>query len=54
MRAQRVFKLFYQLMTDREVYFLLGLAIRNVFRKNKIPPRSIPPVKKRSKAMTAK
>jgi hypothetical protein len=53
MRVRRVFKLFYQLMTDREVYFLLGLAIRNVFRK-KIPTRSIPPVKKRSKAMTAK
>jgi hypothetical protein len=49
----RAFKVFYQVITDREVYFLLGLAIRDLFRKTKSNPRPVMPVKKRAKAMSA-
>jgi hypothetical protein len=49
----RAFKVFYQVITDREVYFLLGLALRDLFRKTKSDPKPAVPVKKRAKAMAA-
>jgi hypothetical protein len=53
MRIWRAFKVFYQVITDREIYFLLGLAIRDLFRKTKSDPKPAVPVKKRAKAMSA-
>jgi hypothetical protein len=49
----RALKVFYQIITDREVYFLLGLAIRDLFRTTKSDPKPAVPVKKRAKAMAA-
>jgi hypothetical protein len=49
----RAFKVFYQVITDREIYFLLGLAIRDLFRKTKSNPKPVVVVKKRAKAMSA-
>jgi hypothetical protein len=46
-------KVFYQIITDREVYFLFGLAIRDLFRTAKSDPKPAVPVKKRAKAMSA-
>jgi len=47
-------KVFYEIVTDRQVYFLLGLAIRDLFRKTKSDPKPavVVPVKKRVKAMS--
>ena len=53
MRIWRAFKVFYQIVTDREIYFLLGLAIRDLFRKTKSDPKPAVAVKKRAKAMSA-
>jgi hypothetical protein len=53
MRIWRAFKVFYEIVTDREVYFLLGLAIRDLFRKTKSDPRPAVPLKKRAKAMSS-
>jgi hypothetical protein len=53
MRLWRAFKVFYQVITDREIYFLLGLAIRDLFRKTKSDPKPVVVVKKRAKAMAA-
>ena len=60
MRIWRAFKVFYEIITDREIYFLLGLAIRDFFRKEKADPQpdplpvSVPAtVKERVKSMTA-
>jgi hypothetical protein len=53
MRILRAFKVFYEIITDREVYFLLGLAIRDLFRKTKSDPKPAMPLKKRAKAMSA-
>jgi hypothetical protein len=53
MRIWRAMKVFYEIVTDREVYFLLGLAIRDLFRKTKSDPRPAVAVKKRAKAMSA-
>ena len=60
MRIWRVFKVFYEIVTDREIYFLLGLAIRDFFRKEKADPKPDPlpvslpaAVKERVKSMTA-
>ena len=53
MRIWRAFKVFYQVITDREIYFLLGLAIRDLFRKTKSNPKPDVVVKKRAKAMSA-
>jgi hypothetical protein len=60
MRIWRVFKVFYEIITDREIYFLLGLAIRDFFRKEKSDPKPDPLpvsfpaiVKERVKSMTA-
>lgn len=52
MRIWRACKVFYQIVTDREVYFLLGLAIRDLFRKTKSDPKPVA-VKKRAKAVSA-
>lgn len=49
----RAIKVFYQVITDREIYFLLGLAIRDLFRKTKADPKPVVVVKKRAKAMSA-
>jgi hypothetical protein len=49
----RTLKVFYQIITDREVYFLLGLAIRDLFRTTKSDPKPAVLVKKRAKAMAA-
>lgn len=54
MGAWRVLKLFYQLVTDREIYFLTGLAIRNLFRRSGKKPSSVATAKKRAKAMNAR
>jgi hypothetical protein len=51
MRFSRAFKLLYQLMTDREVYFLIGLAVRNLFRKPQVLPSE--PESKKAKAVSA-
>lgn len=53
MRIWRAIKVFYEIVTDREVYFLLGLAIRDLFRTIKSDPKPAVPVKKRAKAMSA-
>jgi hypothetical protein len=53
MRIWRAMKVFYEIVTDREVYFLLGLAIRDLFRNTKSDPKPAVVVKKRAKAMTA-
>jgi hypothetical protein len=53
MRIWRAMKVFYEIITDREVYFLLGLAIRDVFRKTKSDPKPAVVMKKRAKAMSA-
>ncbi len=53
MRIWRAFKVFFQIVTDREIYFLLGLAIRDLFHKTKSDPNPALPVKKRAKAMSA-
>lgn len=52
MRIWRACKVFYQIVTDREVYFLLGLAIRDLFRTTKSDPKPVA-VKKRAKAVSA-
>ena len=39
MRVWRAMKVFYEIVTDREVYFLLGLAIRDLFRTSKSDPK---------------
>jgi hypothetical protein len=48
MRLRRAFKLLYQLMTDREIYFLAGLVVRNLFHKPTAPPSE--PKRKKAKA----
>jgi hypothetical protein len=53
MRIWRAFKVFYQIVTDREVYFLLGLAIRDLFRKSQSDPTPAIQMKKRVKAVSA-
>ncbi|HET8888236.1 MAG TPA: hypothetical protein VFQ41_04980 [Candidatus Angelobacter sp.] len=53
MKIMRAFRVFYQIITDREIYFLLGLAFRDLFRKTKSDPRPAVPVKKRAKAIAA-
>jgi hypothetical protein len=53
MRIWRAMKIFYEIITDREVYFLLGLALRDLFRKTKSDPKPAIAVKKRAKAMSA-
>jgi hypothetical protein len=53
MEIWRAMKVFYEIVTDREVYFLLGLAIRDLFRKTKSDPKPAIVVKKRAKAMSA-
>jgi hypothetical protein len=53
MRIWRAIKVFYEIVTDREVYFLLGLAIRDLFRNTKSDPKPAVVVKKRAKAMSA-
>jgi hypothetical protein len=55
MRIWRAMKVFYEIVTDREIYFLLGLAIRDLFRKTKSDPKPavVVPVKKRAKAISA-
>lgn len=53
MRIWRAMKVFYEIVTDREVYFLLGLAVRDLFRKGKSDPKPAVAVKKRAKAMSA-
>jgi hypothetical protein len=49
----RAIRVVYQIITDREIYFLLGLAFRDLFRKTKSDPRPAVPVKKRAKAIAA-
>jgi len=53
MRIWRAFKVFFQIVTDREVYFLFGLAIRDLFKKTKSDPKPAVAVKKRAKAVSA-
>ena len=53
MRIWRAMKVFYEIVTDREVYFLLGLAIRDLFRTAKSDPKPAVVVEKRAKAMSA-
>jgi hypothetical protein len=53
MRIWRAMKVFYEIVTDREVYFLLGLAIRDLFRTTKSDPKPAVVAKKRVKAMSA-
>ena len=53
MRIWRTMKVFYEIVTDREVYFLLGLAIRDLFSKTKSDPKPAVVAKKRVKAMSA-
>jgi hypothetical protein len=53
MRIWRAMRVFYEIVTDREVYFLLGLAIGDLFRKTKSDPAPAIAVKKRAKAMSA-
>ncbi|HEX3154551.1 MAG TPA: hypothetical protein VHV32_08000 [Candidatus Angelobacter sp.] len=54
MRIWRAMKVFYEIVTDREVYFLLGLAMKDLFRKTKSDPKPavVMPGKKRAKAMS--
>ena len=54
MRAWLRCKLFFQLITDREIYFLIGLAFGNLFRKTDADTTSLRRAKKRAKAMHAK
>jgi phenylalanine-4-hydroxylase len=53
MRIWRAMKVFYEIDSDREVYFLLGLAIRDLFRITKSDHKPAIAVKKRAKAMSA-
>jgi hypothetical protein len=53
MRIWRAMKVLYEIVTDREIYFLLGLAIRDLFHTTKSDPKPAVPVKKRAKAMSA-
>jgi hypothetical protein len=53
MRIWRAMKVFYEIVTDREVYFLLGLALKDLFRTTKSDPKPAVVVKKRAKAMSA-
>jgi hypothetical protein len=53
MRIWRAMKVFYEIITDREVYFLLGLAIRDLFRETKSDPKPAVAMKRRAKAMSA-
>lgn len=53
MKIWRACKVFFQIVTDREVYFLLGLAIRDLFRTTKSNPKPAVAVKKRAKVMSA-
>ena len=53
MRIWHAMKIFYEIVTDREVYFLLGLAVRDLFRKTKSDPKPAVAMKKRAKAMSA-
>lgn len=53
MRIGRALRVCYQIITDREIYFLLGLAFRDLFRKKKSDPRPAVPVKKRAKVIAA-
>ena len=53
MRIGRAFRVFYQIITDREIYFLLGLAFKDLFRKTKSDPRPAVPIKKRARAIGA-
>jgi len=53
MRIWRAIKVFYEIVTDREVYFLLGLAVKDLFRKTKSDPKPAVAMKKRAKAMSA-
>ena len=53
MRIWRAMKVFYEIVTDREVYFLLSLAVRDLFRKEKSNPKPAMPLKRRAKAMSA-
>ena len=53
MRIWRAFKVFYEIVTDREIYFLLRLAITDLFRRSKSDPKPAMPVKKRAKAMSS-
>ena len=53
MRIWRAMKVFYQIITDREVYFLFGLAIRDLFRTAKSDPKPAVAIKKRAKVMSA-
>jgi hypothetical protein len=46
-------KVFYQIITDLEVYFLFALAIRDLFRTAKSDPKPAVVIKKRAKAMSA-
>jgi hypothetical protein len=52
-RIWRAMKVFYEIVTDREIYFLLSLAVRDLFRKEKSNPKPAMPLKKRTKAMSA-
>jgi hypothetical protein len=53
MRIWHAMKVFYEIVTDREVYFLLGLAIKDLFRKTKSDPKPAIVVEKRANAMSA-
>ncbi|MCU1255142.1 MAG: hypothetical protein JWM83_1441 [Candidatus Angelobacter sp.] len=53
MRIWRALKVFFQVITDREIYFLLGLAIRDLFSKAKSDPKPAVPLEKRAKAMSS-
>ncbi|HXO37620.1 MAG TPA: hypothetical protein VN872_03230 [Candidatus Acidoferrum sp.] len=53
MRIWRALKVFFQVTTDREIFFLLGLAIRDFFRKTNSDPKPAVPLKKRAKAMSS-
>lgn len=52
MRIWRAMKVFYEIVTDREVYFLLGLAIKDLFRTTKSDPKPAVVAKKSAKAMS--
>jgi hypothetical protein len=55
MRMWRGIRLGFKLITDSELYFLLWLAVGNLFRRpDDGVPTSRPLPKKRSKAMAAK
>ncbi|HEX4603897.1 MAG TPA: hypothetical protein VH724_07890 [Candidatus Angelobacter sp.] len=53
MRIWRAIKVFYEIVTDREVYFLLGLAVGDLFRKTKSDPKPAMVMKKSAKTMSA-